>query len=180
MRRPERRPADGQGIVTGPRRSREPKHPLDCHERALRLLAVRPRSRRELETRLRRAGFDESEVVDELRRLEAVGLVDDEAFARAFAEHQLSVRGAGRRAVVASLAAKGVDRRTIDRTLEGVGGNEEARALELARGRVRRLREVRPDLAHSRLTSFLLRRGYGPDVARRAASRALDVDASDA
>lgn len=165
--------------MTGPRRSREPKHPLDCHERALRLLAVRPRSRRELEGRLLRAGFDESEVVDELARLEGIGLVDDEAFAKAFAEHQVGVRGAGRRAVLSSLAAKGVDRRTIDRTLEDLGGDEEGRALELARGRARRFREVRPDLAYSRLTSFLLRRGYPADVARRAASRALDLGESD-
>lgn len=165
--------------MPGPRHSREPKHPLDCHERALRLLAVRPRSRRELETRLRRAGFDGPEVIEELARLEAVGLVDDEAFAKAFAEHELGARGAARRAVGSSLAAKGVDRRTIERTLGDLGGDEETRALELARGRARRLPGVRPDLAYSRLTSFLLRRGYNPDVARRAVSQALDLGASD-
>ena len=33
-------------------RNREPKNPKTCHERALGLLAVRPRSRREMETRL--------------------------------------------------------------------------------------------------------------------------------
>ena len=38
------------------------KQPLDCHERALRLLAVRPRARRELESRLRQAGFETAEV----------------------------------------------------------------------------------------------------------------------
>jgi SOS response regulatory protein OraA/RecX len=37
---------------------REPKNPKSCHERALGLLAVRPRSRRELERRLLQARFD--------------------------------------------------------------------------------------------------------------------------
>src|SRR5215217_410782 len=67
------------------------KQPLDCHERALRLLAVRPRARRELESRLRRAGFDTADVSSELDRLEDAGLLDDGAFARELADH-LSVR----------------------------------------------------------------------------------------
>ena len=38
--------------------SRKPKNPKSCHERALGLLAVRARSRRELERRLLQAGFE--------------------------------------------------------------------------------------------------------------------------
>ncbi|HKN81256.1 MAG TPA: RecX family transcriptional regulator, partial [Actinomycetota bacterium] len=75
------------------------KQPLDCHERALRLLAVRPRTRRELESRLRQAGFEDVEVSSELDRLEEVRLLDDGAFARELADHHLKVRGSGRRAV---------------------------------------------------------------------------------
>ena len=48
---------------------REPKNPKSCHERALGLLAVRPRSRRELERRLLQAGFEPEEVQDTLGRL---------------------------------------------------------------------------------------------------------------
>ena len=72
--------------MTEPSPSRRPKRPLSCHDRALRLLAVRPRSRRELETRLRSAGFDPERVAEELARLEEVGLLDDERFAQEFAE----------------------------------------------------------------------------------------------
>ena len=46
------------------------KNPKDCHERALGLLAVRPRSRQELDRRLSAAGFDAQEVSDVLGRLE--------------------------------------------------------------------------------------------------------------
>lgn len=159
--------------MAGPRRSREPKAPLDCHERALRLLAVRPRSRRELQTRLLRAGFETSEVDGELERLAAVGLVDDEEFARAVAVHQLGARHAGRRAVVSSLAAKGVDRGTIERTLEELGGSDAERADELARSRAGRLSGLPPEKAYARLVSFLVRRGHDPETARAAARRAL-------
>ena len=63
------------------------------HDRALGLLAVRPRSRRELQERLVRAGFDDMEVSDEIDRLTSVGLVDDLSFARGLVEP--SVRGCG-------------------------------------------------------------------------------------
>lgn len=153
-----------------------PKHPLDCHERALRLLAVRPRSRRELELRLLRAGFDRQEVSAELDRLEAVGLLDDERFAREFAEHQFVTRLAGRRAVASGLAAKGVDRRAVDLVLAEAPGDDAERADDLARSRVERLRGVAPETAFTRLVSFLVRRGHDPETARRAARSALGLD----
>jgi len=64
----------------------------DIHERALGLLAVRQRSSRELERRLVQAGFEPEAVADELDRLEQVGLLDDEAFARAVVESRLQCR----------------------------------------------------------------------------------------
>jgi regulatory protein len=166
--------------MAGPRRSRgAPKHPLDCHERALRLLSVRPRSRRELQTRLLRAGFDAEEVGEELSRLESVGLIDDEAFARQVAEHEVAVRGSGRRAVVDRLMARGVDRAVIDRALEDLdASDEESRALALAETRVGRLASLEPRDAYRRLVPFLQRRGYGTGVAHRAAARALGLDAA--
>ena len=154
-------------------RQRTPKNPLDLHERALRLLAVRPRSRRELEVRLRRAGFEPDEVDEELVRLEAVGLVDDEAFARELAEHHVNSRRSGRRAVVGALAAKGVSRRVIEEALADLGEGEEERALELARQRAPRLAGLPPEKAFGRLSSLLMRRGYDPTTARDAARQAL-------
>jgi regulatory protein len=149
---------------------------LSCHERALGLLAVRTRSRRELQTRLVRAGFEPGEVEGELERLSAVGLVDDARFAQELAEHAVGVKLAGRRAVVSALAAKGVDRGTIDATVAGLGGDEGERALQLARTRARRLAGLPPETAYRRLVSLLVRHGYEAGTARGAASAALRVE----
>jgi regulatory protein len=152
----------------------------DVHERALGLLAVRPRSRRELERRLLAAGFDADEVAGELERLEGVGLVDDEAFARALAEQAFERRKAGRRAVVGALAAKGVAPSVTESVLADLGGDgDEERADDLARARAVRLRGVPPDRAFQRLMGFLVRRGHSPEVARRAVRRALELEASE-
>ena len=113
-RRRRRRPGptDSGGIEPRPPPGCVAEHPRrtrrDCHERALGLLAVRPRARRELERRLLAAGFEADEVADVLVRLERVGLIDDEAFAKQMAEHQFGSRRAGRRAVTSALLAKGI------------------------------------------------------------------------
>ncbi|MGZ4114703.1 MAG: regulatory protein RecX [Actinomycetota bacterium] len=150
---------------------------LPLHERALRLLAVRPRTRRELQTRLVRAGFDPHEVGAELDRLEEVGLVDDARFAAEFAEQALDRRLEGRRAVAAGLAAKGVDRRLIDQALQGASGDDGDRLARLAQARAGRLGTLPPEAAYRRLVSFLVRRGHEPSAARAAAARALRLAA---
>jgi regulatory protein len=161
-----------------PKGSREPTNPKSCHERALGLLAVRARSRRELERRLLRVGFEAEEVTEVLERLERVGLVDDLAFARQVAEHAFGVKRSGRRAVVSSLLAAGVAPDIIEATVSDVG-DEDERADELARSRAARLGSVDPAKAFSRLTSLLVRRGYSPEVARQAARRSLALDRED-
>jgi regulatory protein len=166
--------------LVGHGRSRESKQRRDCHERALRLLSVRPRSRHELASRLRSAGFESAEVQEELDRLEAVGLVDDRSFARAVAEHQVKVRRAGRRAVFSALAAKGVDRGTIEETLASLGGDEEGRAEALALERARALANLPSEKAYLRLVGLLQRRGFDDSVARSAARVALHQASQDA
>jgi regulatory protein len=142
-------------------------------DRALRLLSVRDRSRREIERRLVMAGFPASDVEDTLRRLDSAGLVDDRRFARAVVEHQTRNRLAGRRAVMSALMAKGVDRETAE-AAAGSDEDEGQRALELAERRAARLSGLSPEVALRRLTDFLMRRGHAPATAREAASKALD------
>ena len=159
--------------------SRKAKNPKSCHERALGLLAVRARSRRELERRLLQAGFEASEVTDVLERLERVGLIDDGAFATQVVEHAFGVKRSGRRAVVSTLTAAGVPRDIIEHALLGAGEDEGERADALAASRVARLGSLEPAKAYSRLTSLLVRRGYSPEMARGAARKALAIGGSE-
>jgi regulatory protein len=150
-----------------------------ARDRALRLLAARDRSRRELESRLLHAGFHPAEVASAIRALEAVGLIDDERFARALAEHALAVRRSGRRAAIQALLAKGVTREIAEWAVDQVPGHDDGRAEELARLRAPRFRSVDLGPALRRLTDFLIRRGHEPATARTAAARALGEPARD-
>ena len=148
----------------------------DVHERALGLLAVRQRSRRELQRRLERVGFEANDVAEELERLEGVGLIDDEAFARAVAEQGFGSRGQGRRAVASKLATAGISSATAAAVLDELGGDEAVRAREVARAKAARMTGVAPEKAFARLYGLLARRGFAPGVAREAAREALAVE----
>ena len=148
----------------------------DVHERALGLLAVRQRSRRELERRLVQAGFEADAVVGELDRLEQVGLLDDEAFARAVVESRMGYRGESRRVVAGKLAQAGVAGDVAIAALDTAPEAEEERAQRLAEAKASRLRGLEPNVAFQRLYGFLARRGYGSEVARHAARKALAVE----
>jgi len=151
----------------------------DVHERALGLLAVRQRSRRELERRLLQAGFEPEKVADELERLERVGLLDDEAFARAVVESRMGYRGESRRVVAGKLAQAGVAGDVATEALDGAPEAEEDRAQRLADAKAPRLGGLEPQVAFQRLYGFLARRGYGPEIARRVAGRALAAETID-
>jgi regulatory protein len=167
--------------MTGPRRASQPEQGSErpvrprgtAKDRALRLLGVRDRSRRELEVRLLRAGFDRDHVDRALDDLARAGLIDDERFAAAVVEHAVSARVAGRRAVMSDLMAKGVDRAVVERAVAPLAATEEERALVLAERRAARLRAVEPVVAFERLSSFLVRRGFAPGMAYSAARRVL-------
>lgn len=131
-----------------------------ARDRALNLLSFRDRSRREIEQRLLRAGYEPDEVVDAIEGLERVGLVDDDRFARAVVEQQAGRRLSGRRAVAAALFAKGVDRATAEAALQEIDAPGAERELVRA-------------LAFRRLSGLLARRGYPPAVCREAARIAL-------
>ena len=149
---------------------REPKNPKSCHERALGLLAVRPRSRRELEP---------EEVDDVLGPLERVGLIDDAAFARQMADYQFGSRKAGRRAVTGALLEKGIAPDVVAQVLADPTQDEEARAFDLASSKALRMGQIEPVKAFNRLTGLLVRRGYGHEIARNAARKALSLHADD-
>ena len=116
---------------------------------------------------------------DVLGRLERVGLIDDAAFARQYAEHRFGTRREGRRAVVNGLRAAGIAPQLAEATAEQAPEQEEERAGALARSRAARLSGLEPPKAFARLSSLLMRRGYSPEIARGAARRALRLTAAD-
>ncbi|MBA3551947.1 MAG: regulatory protein RecX [Actinobacteria bacterium] len=158
--------------MTGPRgaRSRAPRG--TAKDRALGLLAVRWRSRQELERRLLQAGFQAEDVRSTVDGLLDAGLVDDDRFARELVRSHVTTRLSGDRAIKAALRQRGVSEVVQEQALRGAG-EETERAAALASRRAPRMRGLSPEVAFRRLHGLLMRRGYGPGIARQAAREAL-------
>lgn len=131
-------------------------------ESALRLLAVRLRSRREVEDRLRRRGHSAGVIEAVLTRLIADGLLDDLRFSRSWVEGRMALRPSGALRLRRELRAKGVAPEMIEQVLRAAlsESDERARAVEVATVRARRYGAAPPEVAYRRLAGVLQRRGF--------------------
>lgn len=134
---------------------------------AVRLLAFRPRSRNELETRLRRNGFQASAIAAAIERMVELGYVDDSEFASYWVENRQQHRPRGRRLLAQELRSKGVPKDVAEQAIDEAEIDEFSQALELARKRAERLRGLDRETWRRRMAGFLQRRGYNWDVVRQ-------------
>lgn len=136
---------------------------------ALDLLALRPRTVRELTTRLRSRGYDERVVADIVERCSRAGYVDDRKFAEYWIEERCRSYPCGPARMRMELRRKGVGPETLALALaEQMPFEREAElAVRVALRKARTLKEQRRQdngaetAAKQRLWSFLRRRGFG-------------------
>jgi regulatory protein len=141
-----------------------------AYQRALRYLSMRPRSSAEIVTYLKRKEYDESIVDTVVKRLHKQGYLDDEAFARFWVENRNRFRPRGSQALRYELRQKGVERETIDSTLEEQ--DDDGAAWAAVEGKLDRWTDLEKMEFEQKLMAFLARRGFRYDVCRRAAAQA--------
>ena len=138
-------------------------------ERALGALAHRERTTAELAAWLEERGFEAPAVDAALARLIEIGELDDERFARRYAEDKRELRGWGCDRIREALLARGLERALVTRALGEAEGEELERAIELL---VRRGQALADDAARQRALAYLARRGYDSETAYEAVRRA--------
>jgi regulatory protein len=157
-------------------------------EIAARYLATRPRTRWELERRLRKAAAEQAVIDSTLDRLASLGYVDDAAFAAWWSEQRDRHAPRGRRLLEAELRQHGVPRDVIealreadaeppsDVAAERLPQAEEERA-QIALDRHLRGRPLPTDAAAlQRVGMFLVRRGFDPETVRRTLRAAVEAE----
>ncbi len=137
-------------------------------------LSITARSRHELEERLARRNVPEDVAGRLLDRFEEVGLINDEAFARAWVDSRQRTRGLARTALAAELRRKGIADDTARTVLAEVDpGDEEDAAGVLVRKKLRTMRGLDQQVATRRLVGMLARKGYSPGLAYAVVKREL-------
>jgi regulatory protein len=172
------------------RRKARPVRPVDAEkarertlQRAVKLLAAKPRSVAELRERLlEKEWASEEAVAYALEKLKGYGYLDDERFAFGFASYRVKQKPVGRQRLARDLQLKKVERETADAALEMVyqeTPEEEliARAIEKRirlRGRPTTRQETKSLYEH------LLRLGFPYDlIIRKVRDASVAVEDED-
>ena len=165
-------------------------------EAAARFLEARARSIGEVRRRLTSAGYQADLVEGAITRLGELGMLDDEAFARAWVESRDRARPRGERALADELRLRGVDRAVIVAALderreasvaadqdddEVAPSADEAAATRLLERNSRLLARVAdPRARRQRAYALLARNGFDPSVCAALAARVVEAPEPDA
>ena len=142
---------------------------LGATEAALRLLAMSPRSEKELRERLKKRGFAKAALEAAVVRVREMGYLDDAAYAKFFVEMRQASTPRSRRALTFELSRKGVDRALAASSVEDVSDADAA--YQAAQRRLRSLHKLDHATFTRRLGSFLGSRGFGYGVTRSTIER---------
>lgn len=166
-------------------RKAEIDDPAVVLEAAARFLEPRARSVAEVRRRLTGAGYQPDLVEGAITRMLELGVLDDEAFARAWVESRDRARPRGERAIRQELGLKGVDRSTVDLVLaerreatagipgdDGVTPSPDRAGAErlLARHRRSLDRVADPRQRRQRAYALLARHGFDSEVSREVSA----------
>lgn len=101
-----------------------------AYNKAIDLISRREHSRKEIIDKLKQRGY--GEVADETAdSLEEKGYLDDERFAKMFAQELKNRRGFGKRRISQELYFKGIDRDTIYEVLENLEEDPQTEIMEI-------------------------------------------------
>ena len=155
-------------VIKDPEKSRE-----RTMNRAVRLLAAKPRSIRELRERLLEKPWTNDEIVDAaLEKLKGYGYLNDEQFARDIALSNLRQKPQGRRRLKQTMSRKKLDRETVDAAIDAAFDKvPEAELIDVAIEKHLRLKG-RPE-GREQVKKFydhLLRRGFDYSLIREKLS----------
>lgn len=145
---------------------------------ALEYLSHRSRSRREVERRLERKGFEAEAIAHALRRCKELDYLDDRAFAAEHARDRVRLKPRGALRIKQELRKKGVSEADAEAGIEDAFREEGVTERELleraARKRWRSRRSEDPRVVRRRLWSYLRRRGFRTSEIREVVEELTD------
>jgi regulatory protein len=148
-----------------------------AQQRALNLISYRPRSVKEVQQRLKKAGVDEEQTETIVNRLKEAGLLDDETFSNQWVESRLRASPRSKRMIQWELKQKGVGADQINKALESV--NDEDAAYQAALKKLPRFAALDARERKRKLMEFLARNGFDYDVISSVVTKILNEELED-
>ena len=138
------------------------------HDKAMRMLGARARSRREIESALRTLGISDAVRKGIVEALEGAGLIDDARFAREFVSVRKETRRVGPHRLRQDLSRLGLNRVVVDRALASYGAEEQEVLARALVERTVRSGAIDENVVR-RVVALLKRKGFDYAVVNRVA-----------
>ena len=131
-------------------------------EKALWLISYRSHSKKELKDKIRRT-CDDTSAEKAVERMEELGLVNDEEYAKQFARKLLLQKKMARRAAMLEMSRKGIDKETAEAALDEVDVDYRENIRYIIE---KKYRDIGDEKIKRRAVAALQRLGYGWDDIR--------------
>lgn len=135
---------------------------LTPFDRALKYLSFRSRSIKEMHDYLVKKGYEEADIVDTLKRLVEMKFLNDDDFARLFAE-SAQRKGKSKKSIEFELKLKGISKDTALDTLEDANSDINTAMLYLEK-RLHQFDRYDPETKQKKIITRLRSRGYNWDI----------------
>ena len=147
---------------------------------AYRFLSYRPRSKKEVERKLKEKKISGENIVSIISLLEKNNYLNDREFTLNWVKYRMENRPSGRRSLEYELREKGIDSEIIKDSLDEVYSGEFDEydvAVRLAEKKIASLRKVKTEdnIVKRRLFSYLHRKGFSYDTIERVIENILDL-----
>lgn len=149
---------------------------ISIRDYALYLIEFKDRTEKELRDKFKEKGYDENDIEDEIEFLKNYGYINDKRYAEHFTHDAINIKKWGKMRIRTELLRKGVDRETIDNTIEDAFFEVED-DLVLTHMQTRfKNSDFRNIKERTRIFNFFMRRGFSPDEIKGAMNKMCSFD----
>ena len=149
---------------------------ISIRDYALYLIEFKDRTEKELRDKFKEKGYDENDTEDEIEFLKNYGYIDDKRYAEHFTHDAINIKKWGKMRIRTELLRKGVDRETVDNTIEDAFFEVED-DLVLTQMQTRFKNSDFSNIKErTRVFNFFMRRGFSPDEIKGAMNKMCSFD----
>ena len=149
---------------------------ISIRDYALYLIEFKDRTEKELRDKFKEKGYDENDTEDEIEFLKNYGYIDDKRYAEHFTHDAINIKKWGKMRIRTELLRKGVDRETVDNTIEDAFFEVED-DLVLTQMQTRFKNSDFSNIKErTRIFNFFIRRGFSSDEIKGAMNKMCSFD----
>lgn len=133
---------------------------------ALTLLSYRARTEKEIVERMRKKGYEQSDIEEVVNYLKQEGYINDKTFAEMYIKDKSEIHKYGQNRIKTELYKKGISKELVNNLIKKILNSDEEyeKAKELAMKKIKSYHKDSKQAQYRKLSGFLARKGYSYDV----------------